>query len=106
MFFRQYSSDLSIHAPFSAFVDVSPEETVQKSSFEDYKESVPTDPPNNYSQSSEQVSWTLTVTLSGLVICYDVITFWSIESFEHLPTGFSKWHGFKPRNRGIRGSLY
>ncbi|KAL1564808.1 protein TIC 40, chloroplastic-like [Salvia divinorum] len=41
-------------APY-AFVDVSPEETVQKSAFEDYKESGQTDPPNSYSQSSEQV---------------------------------------------------
>ncbi|KAL6573029.1 hypothetical protein OROHE_002505 [Orobanche hederae] len=41
-----------------AFVDVSPEETVQKNAFEeDYKESsVQTDSPNHYSQSSQQVS--------------------------------------------------
>ncbi|XP_042062821.1 protein TIC 40, chloroplastic-like [Salvia splendens] len=38
-----------------AFVDVSPEETVQKSAFEDYKESAQTDSSNNYSQQSEQV---------------------------------------------------
>ncbi|KAG6422107.1 hypothetical protein SASPL_118670 [Salvia splendens] len=35
--------------------DVSPEETVQKSAFEDYKESAQTDSSNNYSQQSEQV---------------------------------------------------
>ncbi|XP_042061440.1 protein TIC 40, chloroplastic-like [Salvia splendens] len=38
-----------------AFVDVSPEETVQKSAFEGYKESAQTDSPNSYSQQSEQV---------------------------------------------------
>ncbi|KAL1534154.1 protein TIC 40, chloroplastic-like [Salvia divinorum] len=48
-----------------AFVDVSPEETVQKSAFEDYKESVQTDPPNNYSQSSEQVSQNGTASNQG-----------------------------------------
>lgn len=39
-----------------AFVDVSPEETLQKSAFEDYTESTQTDSPNYYSQSSQQVS--------------------------------------------------
>lgn len=39
-----------------AFVDVSPEETLQKSAFEDYAESTQTDSPNYDSQSSQQVS--------------------------------------------------
>ncbi|XP_057805230.1 protein TIC 40, chloroplastic [Salvia miltiorrhiza] len=48
-----------------AFVDVSPEETVQKSAFEDYKETIQTDSPNNYSQSSQQVSQNGTASNQG-----------------------------------------
>ncbi|KAH6785699.1 hydroxyproline-rich glycoprotein family protein [Perilla frutescens var. hirtella] len=48
-----------------AFVDVSPEETLQKSAFEDYKESVQTESPNNYSQSFQQVSQNGTASKQG-----------------------------------------
>lgn len=86
---------------FSAFVDVSPEETLQKSAFEDYAESTQTDSPNYDSQSSQQVSWNPQRT--RLVLCYNIFV---IVTYLSISKGLSKWHGFKARNRGFRRSLH